>query len=96
MAFSVVLLKRFVEPHSGGYFVGGKLSHVLPVDPPLASIGEARGKHAFTPQHSETTGRFYDFGGTRIDLSDRSVGLFDPLLVWLYQIHCVFLCFNGL
>ncbi|KKL36498.1 hypothetical protein BED46_027430 [Burkholderia contaminans] len=72
-----------MEPSSSGDFVGGKLSHVLPVDPPLGSIGETRGKHAFTPQHSETTRRLYDFGGTRIDLSDRGVGEFDPLFVWL-------------
>lgn len=79
-----------MEPRSSGDFVGGKLSNVLPVDPPLGSIGEARGKHAFTPQHREATPCLYDFGRTRIDLSDRGVGLFDPLFVWLYQIHCVF------
>ncbi|WP_175658590.1 hypothetical protein [Burkholderia vietnamiensis] len=84
-----------MEPRSSGDFVSGKLSNVLPVDPPLGFIEEARGKHAFTPQHRETSRCLYDFGSTRIDLSDRGIGLFDPLFVWLYQIHAVFLFIGG-
>ncbi|TAM51225.1 MAG: hypothetical protein EPN57_18405 [Paraburkholderia sp.] len=81
--FSVVSLKRFVEPRSSGDFVSGKLPHVLPVDPPLGSIGETHSKRAVTPKHSETTRRLYDFRGRRIDLSDRGASLFDPQFVWL-------------
>lgn len=93
-SFSVVSLKRFVEPRLSGDFAGGKLPHVLPVDLPLGSIGETRGKHAFASEHREATRGFYDRRGCRIDHSDSGVGFLNPLLVWLQQIHLVFRPFS--
>jgi hypothetical protein len=76
-------LKRFVEPRSSGDFVSGKLSHVLPVDSPLGTVRETRGKHAFASEDREATRGLYDSSGCRIDLMDSGVSFLDPLFVWL-------------